>query len=281
MQVNYAAFIARVIQKYEGGYGWSKEDPGGPTKYGITCYDLAEHRGQKMTSMTTWAPLVQAMSLPEAEAIYASKYATAMDFNALPSGVDCCFLDYGINSGIGRPPLVAAELLKLPAQTRMGPTLLAAILKTDPKWMIDAMCKERLAFLHGIKGGAMWKEFGGGWGSRVADVDSYSDALATAGKPLPTPPDLSKTVTPKASHADPKADTKATSATGVIVAAGGAAAYAGGLPWWAYVAIAGAALVLGLVYYLWKNKSAATANATVVLPPTIPPAPVTPAVPHA
>jgi hypothetical protein len=49
--VTYKAFVDRMISKYEGGYGWDANDPGGPTKYGITCYDLAEHLGERMTSM--------------------------------------------------------------------------------------------------------------------------------------------------------------------------------------------------------------------------------------
>ena len=50
-QLTYLPFTARMINRYEGGYGWNRADPGGPTKYGITCYDLAEHRGLKMDSM--------------------------------------------------------------------------------------------------------------------------------------------------------------------------------------------------------------------------------------
>ena len=75
MEENYSAFCSRMIKKYEGGYCWDKGDPGGPTKYGITCYDLAEHRGRKMSSMSTWAPIVRSMPLSEAEEIYAKKYA--------------------------------------------------------------------------------------------------------------------------------------------------------------------------------------------------------------
>jgi lysozyme family protein len=51
MLENYVAFCSRMIKKYEGGYGWDKGDSGGPTKFGVTCYDLAAHRGQKMDSM--------------------------------------------------------------------------------------------------------------------------------------------------------------------------------------------------------------------------------------
>ena len=64
-------------------------DPGGPTNFGITCYDLAEERHQTMTSMVAWAPVVRAMPLSEGEIIYATKYATACRFNALNAGSDC------------------------------------------------------------------------------------------------------------------------------------------------------------------------------------------------
>ena len=96
-----------MISRYEGGYCWDKEDPGGPTKYGITCYDLAEHRGKRMTSMAAWASIVRDMPLSEAEDIYEIKYARAVSFAALPAGVDCVMMDYGVNSGIGRVNRVA------------------------------------------------------------------------------------------------------------------------------------------------------------------------------
>ena len=53
-QADYTPFVERMIARYEGNYGWDAGDSGGPTKYGITCYDLAEHRNEKMTSMARW-----------------------------------------------------------------------------------------------------------------------------------------------------------------------------------------------------------------------------------
>src|ERR1700731_2253082 len=98
MHSTYQVFVDRMIAKYEGGYGWDKGDPGGPTKYGITCYDLAEHRGKKMNSMSAWAPLVKAMTRVEADDIYFTKYARALRYDELPAGVDVVVLDYGVNS---------------------------------------------------------------------------------------------------------------------------------------------------------------------------------------
>lgn len=260
MQVNYTPFIDRVIQKYEGGYGWNRKDPGGPTKYGITCYDLAEHRGQKMTSMSVWDKLVREMTLAEAEAIYAKKYATAIWFHALPSGVDCVMLDYGINSGTSRPIHVARALLKLPAGG-MDDAILKAIQAVDKKWFVDQMCAERLRFMHAIRGGSAWAEFGTGWGKRVADLQKYCDHLAvtgtTAGAPVAT--DLSNVVTPKATNV-PKTATAPT-AGGTV--ASGLAAHEAGFHWAAVGGIMAATVAAGVVFEIWQSHKAKAANQLV------------------
>lgn len=258
MQALYAPFIDRVIQKYEGGYGWDKADPGGPTKYGITCYDLAEHRGQKMSSMSAWADPVKNMTLSEAEAIYATKYAQGVRFATLPAGIDCVMLDYAINSGVGRPITVARRLVGVPGGAKMDDALFAAISKRDPATFINAMCDERLRFMHAIKGGAMWAQFGHGWGTRVADLRAYS-IHAAAGTVPGTAPDLSKVVTPKATNVGKSA---------VVPTAGTAVPTGVGLHLsgfhWGYV-IAGVAVVAvgGVLYEAYHEIKANQANALV------------------
>lgn len=260
MQALYNAFIDRVIQRYEGGYGWNKADPGGPTKYGITCFDLAEHRGQSMNSMSAWAPLVKAMTLAEAEAIYATKYAQAIRFADLPPGVDCCMLDYGINSGNGRPIAVARRLVGVPGNSKMDQALLDAIKKRDPAQFVSAMCDERLKFMHAIRGGSAWATFGQGWGARVADLRAYClhAAAGTVGA-APTAPDLSNVATPKATNVG-KTAPKTT--------AGGAASSGLGLHLvgfdWKYVALAVVGCVIvGVLYEAYHDIKAKQANALV------------------
>src|ERR1700677_4852220 len=97
--INYVPFVNRMIARYEGGYGWDPDDPGGPTKDGITCYDLAEFDHEPMNSMAAWAPIVEAMPLPTADTIYQNKYATAVDFDQLNTGSDCAVFDFDVNSG--------------------------------------------------------------------------------------------------------------------------------------------------------------------------------------
>lgn len=277
MQVDYTPFIDRMIDKYEGGYGWDKADPGGPTNFGVTCFDLAEHRGQKMTTMAAWVKPVHDMPRAEAEDIYRTKYARSVHFDDLSPGKDTVLLDYGVNSGIGRPIRVAAALLKVPASGTMTDQLVSAINAADANWFIDAVCTERLHFMHQIRGGSAWKSFGKGWGARVADLNTYSKHVASGTKlPAPIAPDLSQTFSAKskANHDDPNL-TKNTTGGAIAGGAGaGTAAHASGIPYWAIGLIIGTVVIAGVVYAVYKHRSNTTANNTVVLPLGIPPQPI-------
>jgi lysozyme family protein len=175
MQANYDRFIRRVISMYEGGWCWDTGDPGGPTKFGITCYDLAQHMGRKMQSMAAWAPIVRAMSLQTAEDIYATKYATKDRFNELESGSDCVILDYGINSGVLRPVWVAQKITGRPRSNNFDDGLVRAINDYSAARFVDRMCDERMTFLRGL---AIWPRFRGGWSTRVADLRRYCHNIA-------------------------------------------------------------------------------------------------------
>jgi lysozyme family protein len=271
MQADYQPFIARLIDRYEGGYGWDKGDPGGPTKYGITCYDLAEHRHQKMTSMATWAPIVQAMSRPEAEQIYATKYANGIQFDYLNPGCDTVLLDYGVNSGDSRPIRVARALLKVDGGPTMTPDLVAAVNKADQNWFIDAVCTERLYFMHQIRQGTAWAKFGGGWGARVADLKTYSKALVT--RTIPPSPKVPISPVPKANNDATDINATVTKSTAGGAIAAGTAAHLSGLPYWAVGGIVAVILLVVVLTMVRRSNAATTANQTVVLPASIPPQP--------
>lgn len=254
MQANYKAFVDRMISRYEGGYGWDAADAGGPTKYGITCYDLAQHRHQTMSSKAAWAPLVRAMTLAEAEDIYASKYAAAVHFNDLPSGMDCVVMDYDVNSGT-RGVLVANSLVGA-----SGSVITAASLKalqaTDPVRFINNMCDERMRFLRRL---SIWPTFKTGWTARVADLRAYSLHLAQ-GNPAataPAAPDLSKVPTPKGVVV-PRTGAAVKAGAAGAVASGAAAA--SGLPTWAWGSIIGVAVVGAAGFGLYAAHQDAQTN---------------------
>jgi lysozyme family protein len=171
MITNYRPFVERMIQRYEGGYGWNHTDPGGPTKYGITCFDLAKHRHQHMDSMTRWAPFVQAMSLAEADEIYDDYYAIPCAFDELHTGADCVVFDFGVNSGPSRAIKHAQYIVGTFADGVIGPHTLAAINAYDAEQFIVKLCGARLTFLQSLH---TWSTFGAGWSSRVRDLRAYA-----------------------------------------------------------------------------------------------------------
>lgn len=276
-QVDYDLVMPHVYED-EGGYGWDRGDSGGPTKYGITCYDLAEHRGLPMHSMTQWAPLVQAMDKSEAESIYEVKYNKGVRFDELNPGKDYAILDYGINSGVSRPIRVAQTMLKLPSTGKLDDITLHTINSSDHDWFINGMQDERLHFMHAIKGGEDWKLFGRGWGRRVESVRTISLSLAKGSINLPPPSTTTtnlepKTPLPKVKHQpDPNIKKKI-----IIGGATGTAGAGGAIHTWApmginldiLIAIGSIAIIGGVIYYLWHQHSVDKANQTVVLPPSV------------
>ena len=170
-QADYTPFVERMIARYEGNYGWDAGDSGGPTKFGITCYDLAEHRNEKMTSMARWAPLVRAMTLSEADQIYQHKYAQQCCFYQLNAGCDCALFDFGVNSGSSRAIKYAQTVVGAHCDGLLGPATLEAINGHDPRDFVTRLCAVRLRFLKGL---GIWSRFGRGWAARVADLRGYS-----------------------------------------------------------------------------------------------------------
>jgi lysozyme family protein len=177
--VDYQPFIERLIQRYEGGYGWDRSDPGGPTKYGITCYDLAEHRHEHMDSKARWAPIVWAMTLKEADDIYANKYATACAFTDLKSGSDCVVLDFGVNSGPSRAVKYAQRIVGTKVDGQLGPLTVRAINGYPSAKFINELCDNRLTFLQNL---GIWSTFGRGWTARIKDLRGYSLGLLHSGQ---------------------------------------------------------------------------------------------------
>lgn len=250
MRETYQNFVDRMIHRYEGGYGWDANDSGGPTNFGITCYDLAEHRHQKMTSMRAWAPLVRALKLQEAEDIYWQKYAVAIRYVDLPAGIDAVMMDYAVNSGISRAVRVANAIAGVSGPIMsVGSALMAYIKALDRngiKSFIRRMNAERLAFLRRL---GIWSTFGRGWTARVADLSVYSlrlvDGNTTTSIPVPT--DLSKTAK---GVVVPTNKTKQVAGAAIGAPASGIALHAAGLPMWlvgvVMVVLVGAAVIWGL-----------------------------------
>jgi lysozyme family protein len=233
----------------EGGYVNHPDDPGGPTRWGITLADARRHWKPGAT-----ADDVRRMPEAAARAIYRERYWNALRCNELPSGIDYAVFDYGVNSGVGRAGRVLRRVLGLPDRSgAIDRPVCDAAHAGDAAALINAICAERMAFLRSLKTFAV---FGRGWTRRVAHVRSTALALASeAASPsaerasLPAPP------------ATRSRDIVAGgAAAGGAAAAAAASAHHAGI-WFAAFAVALTVVVALIV--LWRRRDAAAPVAMI------------------
>jgi lysozyme family protein len=155
----------------EGGYCNDAHDSGGPTKWGITHYDLAEFLGKKSVSVQEVKDMTKAI----AAKIYKNKYWKSIHGDELPDGVDYAVFDYAVNSGISRAVKVLQKIVGVKQDGIVGGMTIDAVKRMDPEEIINKLCDQRLSFLQSLK---IWKYFGKGWKRRVLHV--HSDALLWA-----------------------------------------------------------------------------------------------------
>lgn len=136
-----AEIIADVINR-EGGYVDHPSDRGGATKFGITASTLGAWRtlGRPATRAE-----VQALELPEAQAIYRQQYILGPGFDAILDPVlRATVVDDGILSGPATAIQTLQRALGVAVDGVLGPRTRAAISATDPVVLHVRVVKARL-----------------------------------------------------------------------------------------------------------------------------------------
>ena len=92
MKKNYDKCLKTILH-HEGGYVNHPEDPGGETNLGVTKREYEEWGGTKD---------MKELTVEDVAPIYKKNYWDKMKCDDLPSGLDLCVFDFGINAGPGR-----------------------------------------------------------------------------------------------------------------------------------------------------------------------------------
>lgn len=158
---NYTRAIANVFVS-EGGYSNDAGDPGGPTKYGITIWDVRKYLKPNATAAD-----VKRLTREEAETIYREHYAKPIGFDAMPKGLDYTVLDYSVNAGIGR---AIPDLTKCKAMHKATIDL------------IKCVNAKRMAFQMGLP--SRFDKFKKGWRRRIVSVEKISLNMAGVDKAI-------------------------------------------------------------------------------------------------
>lgn len=253
----------RLMFGHEGGYSNNKNDPGGPTKYGITHRTLAAHRG--VPSVTE--AQVKALTLKEAEEIYRRSYWTQSGGDLLPVGLDYAAFDFGVNSGPARAVKSLQKVVGVTQDGIVGGQTVAAVERYPGgvQALIRDYCDERMRFLRGLK---TWGSFGRGWTIRVTGKDPKGEwkdqpgvvgnalRMAAGAQPVETAPAPAGKANPADRSVTDIVKQEPSLVASLLSALGAFAAGAGPVQW----ALA-AAVVVGIGYGLWRLVQRERSNA--------------------
>lgn len=181
MNANFARALPLVLA-HEGGFVNHPKDPGGATNKGIT---IATFR--RMVKRDGTVADLKAITPEQVAKVYRRGYWDAVKADELPFGVDYAVFDFAVNSGPGTAVKFLQKVLGTTVDSRIGPQTIAAAKAMDPFDVIDAIARERLAYLKRLK---TWPTFGKGWERRVKDMreDALQMATLNPAKPIPATP---------------------------------------------------------------------------------------------
>ena len=162
---NYQKCLAMILH-HEGGYVNHPKDPGGMTNLGVTKrvyedwvgYSVSEHTMQNLTEEDV-AP------------IYKKNYWDRIKAEELPSGLDLCVFDFGVNAGTGRAAKYLQNLIGTVADGGIGPNTLKSLSKYVDSEGVESAIKnyqaERQSYYEKLK---TFETFGRGWTRRVEET---------------------------------------------------------------------------------------------------------------
>ena len=117
MKSNYDKCLKTILH-HEGGYVNHPKDPGGETNLGVTKRVYQEHGGTKD---------MKDLLVEDVAPIYKKGYWDKMKCDDLPSGLDLCVFDFGVNAGPGRAAKFLQQMIGTTVDGGIGPNTLAKV----------------------------------------------------------------------------------------------------------------------------------------------------------
>ena len=117
MKSNYDKCLKTILH-HEGGYVNHPKDPGGETNLGVTKRVYQEHGGTKD---------MKDLLVEDVAPIYKKGYWDKMKCDDLPSGLDLCVFDFGVNAGPGRAAKFLQSMIGTTVDGGIGPNTLAKV----------------------------------------------------------------------------------------------------------------------------------------------------------
>ena len=161
MKSNYDKCLKTILH-HEGGYVNHPKDPGGETNLGVTKRVYQEHGGTKD---------MKDLLVEDVAPIYKKGYWDKMKGDDLPSGLDLCVFDFGVNAGPGRAAKYLQTMIGTVADGGIGPNTLAKLETYIKAASVEVAVKtyqeDRQKYYEGL---STFATFGRGWTRRVEET---------------------------------------------------------------------------------------------------------------
>ena len=168
MQVNYDKCLETILH-HEGGYVNHPKDPGGETNLGVTKRVYEEFGGTKD---------MKDLTVEDVAPIYKKGYWDKMKGDDLPTGLDLCVFDFGVNAGPGRAAKYLQTMIGTVADGGIGPNTLAKLKEyVDEHGLaksIDNYQEARQAYYEKL---STFATFGRGWTRRVDETTQLAKTM--------------------------------------------------------------------------------------------------------
>ena len=170
MQANYDKCLETILH-HEGGYVNHPKDPGGETNLGVTKRVYLEHGGTKD---------MKDLLVEDVAPIYKKGYWDKMKGDELPSGLDLCVFDFGVNAGPGRSAKYLQTMIGTVADGGIGPNTLAKLKEYVEKHGIEKCIEDfqgaRQDYYEKL---STFATFGKGWTRRVDETTELALSMVS------------------------------------------------------------------------------------------------------
>tara|TARA_B100002019_G_scaffold17488_1_gene13720 strand:- start:1455 stop:1967 length:513 start_codon:yes stop_codon:yes gene_type:complete len=151
-----------AILHHEGGYVNHPKDPGGETNLGVTKRVYEEWGGTKD---------MKDLEVEDVEPIYKKNYWDRVKAESLPSGLDLCVFDFGVNAGTGRAAKYLQTMIGTTADGGIGPNTLKALSNYVESEGVEQTIKNyQAARQEYYESLSTFETFGKGWTRRVDET---------------------------------------------------------------------------------------------------------------
>jgi len=170
MKSNYDKCLETILH-HEGGYVNHPKDPGGETNLGVTKRVYLEHGGTKD---------MKDLLVEDVAPIYKKGYWDKMKGDELPSGLDLCVFDFGVNAGPGRSAKYLQTMIGTVADGGIGPNTLAKLKEYVEKHGIEKCIEDfqgaRQDYYEKL---STFATFGKGWTRRVDETTELALSMVS------------------------------------------------------------------------------------------------------